>query len=122
MLGSQRNGVNHVSMNMGDFNTVSGPVRGTNYPTYSDALLDWYQAKNVKSVRFMFTWEAVQSAVGGTVPPTVPPAGPGYADYWTDLISVLTRLLARDIYVIYSPWQFNTASRDTDIVYKDAAL
>jgi hypothetical protein len=122
MLGSQRNGLNHVSMNMGDFNTDSGPVRGTNYPTYSDALLDWYQAKNVKSVRFMFTWEAVQSAVGGTVPPTVPPAGPGYANYWADLISVLTRLLARDIYVIFSPWQFNTASGDTDIVYKDAAF
>jgi len=99
MLGSQRNGVNHVSMNMGDFNTDSGPVRGTNYPTYSDALLDWYQAKNVKSVRFMFTWEAVQSVVGGTVPPAAPTAGPGYANYWVDLISVLTRLLARDIYV-----------------------
>jgi hypothetical protein len=40
MLGSQRNGLNHVSMNLGDFNTESGPVRGTNYPTYSDALLD----------------------------------------------------------------------------------
>jgi hypothetical protein len=31
-------------------------------------------------------------------------------------------LLARDIYVILSPWQFNTSSRDTDIVYDDAAF
>jgi hypothetical protein len=119
-LGAQRNGLNHVGMNMGDFNRVSGPVRGTNYPIYSDALLNWYQTKNVKSVRLMFTWEAVQRTLGGPVPATV--AGPGYADYWADLISVLTRLLARDIYVILSPWQYNSNSGDTDIVYDDAAF
>ncbi len=118
MLGSRRNGLNHVSMNLGDFNRVSGPVRGTTYPTYADALLDWYQTKHVKSVRFMFTWEAVQSALGGPVPA----AGPGYAAYWTDLTGVLTRLLARDIYVILAPWQHNSASGDTDIVYDDAAF
>jgi hypothetical protein len=56
--------------------------------------------------------------VGGPVPG----AGPGYANYWSDLTSVLTRLLARDIYVILSPWQYNTASGDTDIVYDDAAI
>jgi hypothetical protein len=78
-------------MNMGGFDRDAGPVRGTNYPLYSDALLNWYQTKNVKSVRFMFTWEAVQSAVVGPVPATEP----GYANYWSDLTSVLTRLLAR---------------------------
>jgi hypothetical protein len=118
MLGSQRNGLNHVAMNMGDFDRDLGPVRGTNYPTYSDALLDWYQTKNVKSVRFVFTWEAVQSSFGGPVPA----AGPRFANYWADLTSVLTRLLARDIYVIFSPWQYNKASGDTDIVYRDAAF
>jgi endoglucanase len=118
MFDSQRNGLNHVSMNMGDFDRDSGPVRGTNYPLYSDVLLDWYQTKNVKSVRFMFTWEAVQSALGGTVPD----AGPGYADYWADLTSVLNRLLERDIYVVLCPWQYNTASGDTDIVYNNAAF
>ncbi len=66
----------------------------------------------------MFTWEAVQAALGGPVPA----AGQGYADYWADLAGVVTRLLARDIAVILSPWQFNTASGDTDIVYDDAAF
>jgi endoglucanase len=64
----------------------------------------------------MFTWEAVQSAPGGDIPSLVP----GYTDYWVDLTSVLTRLLARDIYVILAPWQFNPASGDTDIVYDGA--
>jgi aryl-phospho-beta-D-glucosidase BglC (GH1 family) len=116
MLGAQRNGLNHPGMNMQDFDRDDGPVRGTDYPTCSDELLDWYQSKNVKSVRLMFTWEAVQAALGGPVPAE----GPGYADYWADLTSVLTRLLDRDIYVILAPWQFNTATKNTDIVYDDA--
>ena len=117
ILGSQRNGLNHVGMNMGDF-PMAGPVRNTHYPTYTDALLNWYQTKNVQSVRLMFTWEAVQSTSGGPVPP----AGAGFANYWTDLTDVITRLLARDIYVILSPWQYNSNSGDTDIVYKDVSF
>jgi endoglucanase len=31
-------------------------------------------------------------------------------------------LLARDVYVILSPWQYNTASGDTDIVYDDSSF
>jgi len=100
-------------MNLGDFDRGSGPVRGKDYPLYGDALFDWYKAKNIKSVRFLFTWEAVQSALTGPVPPVEA----GYANYWTDLVSIVTRLLARDIYVIVCPWQYNKASGDTDIVY-----
>ncbi len=77
ILGSQRNGLNHVSMNMVGFDRDTGPIRGTNYPNYSDALLDWYCAKGVQSVRVLFTWEAVQSDLGGGVPS----ATAGYADY-----------------------------------------
>lgn len=118
ILGAQRNGVNHVSMNTSGFDRATGPVQGTNYPVYPDALLNWYQTRNVTSVRLMFTWEAVQSALGGSVPA----AGPGYATYWTDLTSVVTRLLTRGIFVILSPWQYNSVSKDTDIVYNDAAF
>src|SRR4051794_25413259 len=31
MLGAQRNGLNHVSMNLGAFNRAMGPIRGTDY-------------------------------------------------------------------------------------------
>lgn len=117
ILGSQRNGVNHVAMNLGNFNATSGPVRGTDYPLYSNALLDWYRVKNVKSVRLMFTWEATQAADG-----TVPAPGAGYAAYWADLTGVVTRLLARGIYVTLAPWQFNPASGDTDVVFHGAAF
>lgn len=119
MLGFRRNGLDHVGMNLGGFNTNSGPVRDTDYPTYSDELLDWYKTKNVKSVRFMFTWEAVQSELAGTVPST---KSRDYLNYWADLTGVLARLLARDIYVILCPWQYNPASNDTDIVYLGQAF
>ena len=46
MLGSRRNGLNHVSMNLGTFDRETGPLRATNYPLYSDALLDWYVARS----------------------------------------------------------------------------
>src|SRR3954469_19642081 len=118
VLSSQRNGLNHVAMNLGDFNRASGPVRGTDYPTYSNALLDWYKSKEVQSIRLLFTWEAVQSQLDGPVPGN----GVGYGNYWTDLMEVVTRVLARGIYVTLAPWQFNTASGDTDIVYDDTAI
>jgi endoglucanase len=117
-LGRQRNGLNHVSMNLSGFDRNNGPVQGTNYPVYSDQLLDWYRLKRVESVRLLFTWEAVQSARGGPVPSR----GAGYATYWADLIDVVKRLLARGIYVIVGPWQYNANVADTDIVYDSAAF
>jgi len=41
--------------NLGSFDRVAGPQRGTNYP-YTDALLDWYQVKNIRSPAVHFTW------------------------------------------------------------------
>lgn len=117
-MSTQRNGLNHVGMNLGGFDRAAGPVRVTDYPTYSDELLNWYQSKNLKSIRLLFTWEAAQSTKGGGVPS----AGPNYAHYWTDLTDLLTRLLARDIYVILCPWQYNSVSQDTDIVYDNASF
>jgi aryl-phospho-beta-D-glucosidase BglC (GH1 family) len=119
MLGARRNGLNRVQMNMGTFDRNSGPVQGTNYPVFLDKLFDWYKANGVKSIRFLLTWEAIQSTLGGAVPST---AAPGYIDYWTDLANVLNRLLARDIYVTVGLWQYNKNSQNTDIVYDSAAF
>lgn len=105
-------------MNLGTFDFELGPIRGTDYPVYSDALLDWYQRKGMTSVRLLFTWEAVQSSLGGALPAT----GDHFDDYWNDLVSALVRLLARNAYVILCPWQYNSNSADTDIVYRGASF
>jgi hypothetical protein len=121
VLGAQRNGVNHVSMNLGSFDLAKGPVRGTDYPVYFDALLDWYQAKGVSSVRLVFTWEAVQAPPLGPTAP-VPAAGVNYAGYWNDLMDVVKRLLSRGIFVTLALWQYNPAAGDTDIVYDGSSF
>ena len=41
--------------NLGSFDRVAGPQRGTNYPIYTDALLDWYQVKHPLPA-VDFTW------------------------------------------------------------------
>jgi hypothetical protein len=117
VLGARRNGLNLVGMEMGAFNRVSGPVRNTDYQRFSNKLLDWYRDHGVRSVRITFTWEAVQSVLGGPVPSA---AGAGYQNYWADLVDVVQRLLNRGIYVILAPWQYNGASNNTDIVYDGA--
>ena len=63
----------------------------------------------MKSVRLMFTWEAVQRALDGPITSDAvgSPDPENYISYWKNIKSVLTRLLARDIYVILSPWQYN---------------
>lgn len=118
LLGAQRNGVNHVSMNLGAFDRAAGPVRGTDYPTYDNALLDWYQNKGMTSIRLMFTWEAVQATLGGPVPAP----GANYTAYWADLTGLLTRFLARGMSITLAPWQYNPASGDTDVVYGGATF
>ncbi|MEO7260166.1 MAG: cellulase family glycosylhydrolase [Jatrophihabitantaceae bacterium] len=119
VLGAQRNGVNHVAMNLGAFDRAVGPVRGTHYPTYDNALLDWCQTtKGMASIRLMFSWEAVQSTLGGPVPAP----GANYANYWTDLTGLLTRFLSRGMAVTLAPWQYNAASGDTDVVYGGAVF
>jgi endoglucanase len=115
-LGWQRNGCNLAGMNMDLSWRATGPVRGHNYPTYSDDLLDWLRAKNVQMVRIPFTWEAVQPALNAPIPTITP----GYTDYWADLTDVVIRLLFHCIYVVLTPWGYNPASNDTDITYDGA--
>jgi hypothetical protein len=141
--------LNHLSMNLGVFDRNHGPVRNTNYPIYSDDLFKWYKNKNVKSVRLMFTWEAVQRRLEGPIttvnePPRESPPSVNYINYWADLAgrqmperlpngtllpsSVLKRLLDNDISVILCPWQhnknagFGEIKGDTDIVYDNVAF
>jgi endoglucanase len=115
VLGAQRNGVNNTRMELAKVDQVTGPLRDTNYPVYSDSLLNWYQGQGVASVRQTFTWEAVQSGLGAAHPV------PAYADYWDDLVAgpkgVVKRLLARGIHVTLALWQGNPATSATDITY-----
>jgi Cellulase (glycosyl hydrolase family 5) len=113
-LGLQRNGVNNVLME----SAINGLTPGTDYPLYSNALLDWYTtSKGMRSIRVTFRWEAVQPDSLGPIP--------GTADsltYWTNLVGLVTRLIDRGAYVVLAPWQFNINSSDTDVVYNSSSF
>lgn len=114
-----RTGTNLVGLESAryyQYDQTVGP--GTHqYPIYSTALLDYLQASGVANVRFLFSWEAVQSNLGGTVPSSI---GGNYAAYWFQLTNTIAGLLNRDIKVMIEPWQPNNTTHDTDICYRGA--
>ena len=67
MLGSRRNGVNHVGMEEPFWVPHPGetvrtePERGTTYPVTSDKLLDWYaNTMGMRSARVVICWESLR--------------------------------------------------------------
>jgi endoglucanase len=119
-LGSVRNGTNLVSLNLnlllwtGWEQARVAPVKGTHYPSYPPSLFAWLARKKVRSVRLLFSWEAVQVDPMGAIK--------SFPSYWTDLTNVLNELLARNIYVTLAPWQQDVKSAtnpsDTGIKYR----
>jgi pimeloyl-ACP methyl ester carboxylesterase len=100
------------------FVTATGPDH-SHYPNYSTTLLNWLQSEGVGVVRYLVSWEDIQSSLGGTVPSTL---SANYTTYWTDYITTVKALLARGISVICEPWQYNPACTDTDITYRGTSF
>src|SRR4051794_24162379 len=139
MLGSRRNGVNHVGMETPFWaprqNGTPGktaPVRTETYPLTSDTLLDWYaNTMGMRSARIVFSWEAVQinpnplpappfaPTVMGDIPtPASKDMTGGYKDYWDDLVKLVIGFINRGVYVTLCLWQYSPSSGDTDIAYR----
>jgi hypothetical protein len=128
ILGSRRNGVNHVGMETPFWEATTEPAQRTTYPVTSDALLDWYaNTMGMRSARIVFSWEAVQnnpdplpaSPFAANAMGSIPAAtSGGYGDYWTDLVKLVIGFIDRGVYVTICPWQYNPSSGDTDITYR----
>ena len=134
VLGSRRNGVNHVGMEMPFWTQgKTDPERTKTYPVTSPTLLDWYaNTMGMRSARVVFSWEAVQKNPDPLpAPPFVPnvmgdidPATKtgGYKDYWDDLVKLVIGFIDRGVYVTLCPWQYRPPSAstpgDTDITYR----
>jgi hypothetical protein len=135
VLGSRRNGVNHVGMETPFWaQGKTEPERTKTYPVTSPALLDWYATTmGMRSARIVFSWEAVQN---NPDPLPAPPFAPnvmgeidpaaktgGYKEYWDDLVKLVIGFIDRGIYVTICPWQYRPPSPtnpigDTDITYR----
>jgi endoglucanase len=103
-------GVDSHSPPKGSWDRAHGPVRETNYPLFEAGLLDYYRSKGIGIVRFLFSWDRMQSDPWATSLPD-PAAGNGYHDYFQDFEHTVDALTDRGIVVIMEPWQVSNDSR-----------
>jgi endoglucanase len=86
-----------------DDSSSSGPIAGQEYPVYDTRAIDFYvTAKRASVLRMFFSWEAMQSVLGGPIPAY--PTG-NYQDYFTNfqsLVNYATTTLG--VRVIIEPW------------------
>ncbi len=100
-------GVNLVGMEMhyAAFDQATGPIAGTNYPVQDTRLIDYLVSKHVSVIRFLFSWEGMQSVLNGPIPAATTGAYRAYYDAYRRIVDDAT---SKGIRVIVEPWQTNT--------------
>jgi endoglucanase len=103
-------GTNVVGMEFfyGAFDAATGPVAGTHYPVLDERLIDYFAAKNVGAIRFLFSWEGMQSALMGPIPAANAGNYKTYFDHYKRIVDYATNI--KGMRVIVEPWQSNAAS------------
>lgn len=100
-------GTNMVGMEMfyADYNQGSGPVGDTNYPIHDTRLIDYFASKGMTTIRFLFSWEAMQSTLMGPVPAANVGNYKLYFDRYKNIVDYATNV--KGMQVIVEPWQAN---------------
>ncbi len=101
-------GTNVVGMEMGYtfFPQATGPVGGTHYPVHDTRLIDYFASKGMTTIRFLFSWEGMQSALMGPVPASNVGNYKDYFDNYKRIVDYATTV--RGMQVIVEPWQADT--------------
>ncbi|MDE2257307.1 MAG: hypothetical protein KGK05_06045, partial [Xanthomonadaceae bacterium] len=96
-----------MEMNYADYSQACGPVADTNYPTYDTRVIDYFAAKGMTAVRFLFSWEAMQANLLGPIPtPDTPSSGTDYQDYFVNYKHIVDYATdAKNLRVVIEPWQ-----------------
>ena len=100
-------GINLVGMEMdyAAFAQATGPVEDVNYPRHDTRLVDYYAAKHVAAMRFLFSWEGMQSSLYGPVPAADSGNYRIYFDDYKRIVDYATGVA--HLQVIVEPWQAN---------------
>ncbi|HET6632940.1 MAG TPA: cellulase family glycosylhydrolase [Rhodanobacteraceae bacterium] len=97
-------GVNIAGMEMAYFNypQATGPVAGGNYAVLDTGLIDYYAGKQVRVLRLLFSWEAMQPQLGDPIPAA---AGNyrAYFDNYKRIVDYATDV--QGMQVVIEPWQ-----------------
>ncbi len=101
---SRLRGTNLVGMEMAyiSFDQAAGPVADTNYPTYDTRDIDYFASKHMTAFRFLFTWEGMQSTLGGPIPAA---DSGNYKIYFDNYKRIVDYAAGLGIQVIVEPWQ-----------------
>jgi endoglucanase len=104
---SQFRGSNVVGMEMfyNSYDQAAGPVGGTHYPVHDTRLIDYFASKGMTTIRFLFSWEAMQSTLMGPVPAANAGNYQLYFDRYKNIVDYATNV--KGMQVIVEPWQAN---------------
>jgi len=103
-------GTNAVGMEMfyGAYAQATGPVAGNNYPVYDERLIDYFAGKRITTLRFLFSWEGMQSVLFGPIPASNTGNYKAYYDNYKRIVDYATNV--KGMQVIVEPWQATAAS------------
>ncbi len=100
-------GTNLVGMEGGnEFNASTGPVPDKDYAVHSTKIIDYLASKKVTGIRFLFSWERMQSTLGGPVPAA---SSGNYKTYFDDYKRFVDYATAKGMTVVIAPWQAGTS-------------
>ena len=98
-------GTNLVGMEFfyGPFDANNGPVAGTDYPAFDTRLIDYFASKHVGALRFLFSWEGMQTTLMGPIPASNSGSYKAYYDNYVRIVDYATN--TKGLTVIVTPWQ-----------------
>jgi endoglucanase len=97
-------GTNLVGMEGGyGFDQTNGPIPNTEYAVHSTAIVDYLASRNVKVIRLLFSWERMQSMLGGPIPAATSGNYKAYFDDYKRIVDYATNV--KGMSVIIEPWQ-----------------
>ena len=101
-------GTNLVGMEGGySFNQANGPIPDTEYPVHSTQVVDYLATKQINVIRFLFSWERMQSTLGGPIPAASSGNYKSYFDDYKRIVDYATNV--KGMTVIIEPWQANSS-------------
>lgn len=85
------------------FSHANGPAPNTDYPVHSTAVVDYLASKHVNVLRFLFSWERMQSQLNGPIPAATTGNYKSYFDDYKRIVDYATN--EKGMTVIIEPWQ-----------------
>lgn len=85
------------------FDQANGPTPDTQYAVHSTKVVDYLASKKVNVIRFLFSWERMQSKLNGPIPAATSGNYKSYFDDYKRIVDYATNV--KGMTVIVEPWQ-----------------